>query len=261
MRARPLAGACAAALVLLAVVADATSAADARPYPWATRVASANAYARARSGRVAFAVVDPSGRVRGRNIHERHRSASVVKAMFLVAYLNQRNVRGRALGRRDKALLKPMITRSDNGAATRVRNIVGNGALVRLARRVGMKDFATASAWGSTQISPYDQTRLFWGIDSYIPRRHRAYARKLFASVIPSQRWGLPRAQPRGWRILFKGGWLPPRVVNQVGLYQRGDTRIAVAVFTDGDPSFGYGIGTIVGVSRRLLARVNEFQP
>jgi beta-lactamase class A len=259
MRAGRAAAVAAAALLALLIASTAAQAQTPPPYPWDKRVESASVYARLRNGRVAFAVVDPSGRVRGRDIHERHRSASVVKAMLLVAYLDR--VGGRPLDRRDKALLRPMITRSDNGAATRVRNIVGNAGLVRLARRVRMKDFATARSWGSTQISPYDQTRLFWGIDSYLPARHRGYARALLANVIPSQRWGLPPALPTGWRIYFKGGWVPPRLVNQVGVLERGDAHIAIAVFTDGDPSFRYGQQTITGVGRRLLARVNAFAP
>jgi hypothetical protein len=180
--------------------------------------------------------------------------------MLLVAYLNQSGVRDRPLRRRDKALLRPMITRSDNKAATRVRDIVGNGGLVKLARRVRMKDFATSTvSWGSTQISAYDQARLFWRIHAYVPKRHRGYARALLADVIRSQRWGIPPVLPSGWRIYFKGGWLPPRLVSQVALLERGNQRVAIAVLTDGDPSFGYGRDTITGVSRRLVQQLNDF--
>ena len=124
-----------------------------------------------------------------------------------------------------------------------------------------MRDLATSPAWGSTQISPYDQTRLFFRLDSYVPRRHRAYARSLLSGIVGGQRWGIPPALPNGWRIYFKGGWLPPRVVNQVGVIERGRERIAIAVFTQNNPSFRYGQQTIEDVSRRLLLRVNEFEP
>lgn len=232
------------------------------PYPWNARVESAGDYARSRSGRVAFAVVDPRGRVRGRNIHARYRSASVVKAMLMVAYLNERAVRGRPLRRADKALLRPMITRSDNDAAARVRDILGNGGLRKLARRARMKDFATSTAsWGATQISAYDQARLFWRIDAYVPRRHRAYARSLLAGVIEPQRWGIPPVRPDGWQVYLKGGWVPPHRVHQVALLQRGKERIGIAVLTQGGPSLEYGQRTIAGVSRRLLLRLNEFAP
>ena len=250
-----------AAVVLLSLASAApASAQEKRPYPWDKRAASAAAFAKARAGRVDWAVVSPDGRVRGSGIHARHRSASVVKAMLLVAYLNHGDVPRRPLRSRDKALLRPMITRSDNGAATRVRNIVGNGGLVQLARRVQMKDFATSRSWGSTQISPYDQTRFFFGLDSYVPRRHRGYARALLSNIVGSQRWGIPPALPTGWRIYFKGGWLPPRVVNQVALLERGDRHVALAVFTDGDPSFRYGQKTIQGVAQRLLLRLEDFE-
>jgi hypothetical protein len=181
--------------------------------------------------------------------------------MLLIAYLNRRDVRGRPLRAGDKALLRPMITRSDNRAASRVRDVVGNAGLAKLARRAHMKDFATAPSWGATRISAYDQARLFWRLDRFVPRRHRRYARSLLAGVIGPQRWGIPPALPAGWRIYFKGGWLPPRVVSQVGLIERGDKRIAIAVLTGGNPSFAYGQQTITGVARRLLTRLNDYSP
>jgi hypothetical protein len=250
-----------AALVLLSLVSAAPAAAqEKRPYPWDERATSATKFAHARAGRVDWAVVTPDGRVRGSGIHARHRSASVVKAMLLVAYLNRGDVRRRRLRSGEKAFLRPMIVRSDNDAATHTHNIVGSAGLRALARRVRMKDFATSPAWGSTQISPYDQTRFFYRLDSFVPGRHRGYARALLSNIIGSQRWGLPPAVPGGWRIYFKGGWLPPRVVNQVGLLERGNRHIAIAVFTDGDPSFGYGQKSIQGVAQRLLARLNDFE-
>jgi hypothetical protein len=62
-------------------------------------------------------------------------SASVLKAMLLVAYLDLPSVRARVLGSGDRALLAPMIRRSDNAAAGRVLGIVGAGRLSALARR------------------------------------------------------------------------------------------------------------------------------
>ena len=230
-----------------------------RPYPWNKRVGAAGRFARRRAGRVSWAVVSPDGRVRGSHMHRQHPSASVVKAMLMVAYL--RRIANRRLSRRDRALLRPMITSSDNRAATRVNGIVGNG-LRRLARRAKMRDFAySRGSWGGTQISPYDQARFFWRIERFVPRRHRAYARALLAGIVRPQRWGVPPVTPRGWRIFFKGGWVPPRRVNQVALLQRGRTRVAIAVFNQGTPSFRYGQQTIQGVAARLLLRINAFRP
>jgi hypothetical protein len=204
---------------------------------------------------VAFAVVDPSGRVRGRNVHERHRSASVVKAMLLVAYLNRPAVRGRALRHGDLALLSPMIRRSGNRAASRVRDIVGNAALRRLARRVGMRCFASARSWGSSRICAADQARFFLRLDARVVARHRATALRLLGGVVPRQRWGVARVRPPGWRLYFKGGWGDGRgdVDHQVALLRRGRRRVAVAILTSANPSHAYGKETLRGVARRLL--------
>jgi Beta-lactamase enzyme family len=223
-------------------------------HPWAKRVAAATAYARARQGRIAFAVVDLDGRLRGFHVDEQHRSASVVKAMFMVAYLGRFG--GRELNADDRRLLGPMITRSDNNAATRVRNIIGPGRVYGVAKRVGMKRFVLKQRWGDTLITAADQARLFARIDLLVPERHRAYARKLLASIVEEQRWGVPRALPSGWDVFFKGGWRPlsgSNLVNQSALIQSEDRRVALAVLTDGNPSHAYGTETIRGVARRVL--------
>ena len=68
-----------------------------RRYPWDERVRDAARYARGRTGAVSFAVVDELGH--GHSFHrgQRYSSASVVKAMLLVAYLRRGGVRGRRL--------------------------------------------------------------------------------------------------------------------------------------------------------------------
>src|SRR3954471_10387350 len=134
---------------------------------WQPDVAAARAYARARPGTIAFAVRTES-RLWGFHVDEQFPSASVLKAMLLVAYL--RHVRDRPLRASERALLTPMIRRSDNFAATTIRDRIGDGALVRLARRVGMTRFRPGGAiWGNSQITARDQTRFFEHIDRYIP--------------------------------------------------------------------------------------------
>jgi beta-lactamase class A len=247
------------ALALLPLVLAPT--ASAATYPWARRVSSATKYAKGRSGRVAFAVKVTDGHVYGRHIHETHYSASAVKAMLMVAYLRQGSVRNRSLGAGDKNLLHPMITRSDNGAASRVMRIVGAAGLRKLAAKVGMKDFSVGPAWANARLSPYDQTRFFFEIDALIPPKHQGYALTQLKSIIPAQRWGLPPDLPAGWDIYFKGGWRPSGgggrwLVNQSALLIHGtQTRLAISVLTDGDPGFTYGTKTIEGVGKRLLLR------
>jgi hypothetical protein len=182
-------------------------------------------------------------------------SASVLKAMLLVAYLRQPDVRARALGKADRVLLTPMIRWSDNVAATRVRDIVGNDGLVRLAHRVGMRAFAPAPIWGLSRIDAADQTLFFLHIDRYVPARHRPTALRLLSSIVPSQRWGIGQARPAGWALYFKGGWGSGTgaVDHQVALLRRGERRVSVAILTTSSPSHAYGKQTLCGVAARLL--------
>lgn len=182
-------------------------------------------------------------------------SASVVKAMLMVAYLNHRDVRDRPLTKADRELLDPMIRWSDNVAATRVRDMVGNAALERLAQRVGMKRFSTAVIWGSTQITAADQAKLFLKIDRCVVKRHRPVAMRLLSTVVKPQRWGVARARPGSWALYFKGGWGDGSgaVDHQVALLRRGRRRVAVAILTTGNPSHRYGKETLRGIAQRLL--------
>jgi hypothetical protein len=228
-------------------------------YPWAKRIAAAERYADHRQGRISFAVVDEEGRLRGSHVDRVHHSASVVKAMFLLAYLRQGEVRRRELERSDKRLLKPMIRRSDNSTATAVYNEVGDGALIELADDAKMKRFDPDPTWGLTEITASDQARFFYRIEEFVPRRHRRFAMKLLKQIVPSQRWGIPPVAPKGWELHFKGGWSPGADpgwrVNQVALLREPPRRLAIAILTRYDPGKEYGTETIEGVAKRLLRR------
>jgi hypothetical protein len=224
---------------------------------WRPNMRGALAYARTRVGDIAFAV-RTDRRFYGYRSDHVEWSASVVKAMLMVAYLDQRGVAKRPLNSYDDSLLRPMITVSDNDAATAVRGIVGNGGLQALAGRVGMTHFATAAIWGETQITARDQTRFFLHIDRYIARRHRRYAMHLLASVVPSERWGIGEVNPHGWTLYFKGGWGygTGLLDHQVVLVKRGCARVAVAVLSMHDGSHAYGKATLRGIFARLLRRL-----
>jgi beta-lactamase class A len=222
---------------------------------WRPNLKSAITYARGRQGDIAFAVRAPGAFYAYRPDH-REWSASVLKAMLLVAYLDRPSVASRALSSRDTALLYPMITRSDNDAADTVDTIVGAGGLRALARRVGMTEFTPAEPiWGESEISPRDQTRFFLHIESDVVARHRGYAMHLLASIVPSQRWGIGQVAPRGWKLYFKGGWGSGTglIDNQVVLLRRGCARISIAVLSMQDGSHAYGKQTLKGLFARLL--------
>jgi Beta-lactamase enzyme family len=216
---------------------------------------AAIAYAHTRTGDIAFAV-RTEHRFYGYRPDHVEWSASVVKAMLMVAYLDEPWVAHRRLNSYDHSLLSPMITLSDNTAASEVRNIVGNGALQALAHRVGMTHFATATIWGETQITARDQTKFLLHIDSYIARLHRPYAMRLLASIVPYERWGVGQVAPRGWNLFFKGGWGygTGLVDHQVAVLIRGCARVSVAVLSMYDGSHAYGKQTLRQLFATLLS-------
>ena len=221
---------------------------------WRPHVRDAAGYAAARAGTVSFGVRTARG-LRGVGVRRSVPSASVVKAMLLVSYLRRPGVRRRALRAGERALLGPMIRRSDNAAASQVCNVVGTAGLARLARRVHMRRFHATRPWGLSAIDVADQTRLFLQLDRYVPRRHRRYALRLLGSIVPSQRWGVARVRPRGWALYFKGGWGSGTgwADHQVALLRRGKRRLAVAILITSSPSHEYGKETLRGVAARLL--------
>ncbi len=242
-------------LVALLAAAAIASSASAAANPWQPSMPAAVRYASHRHGVIAFAVCTPT-RHWGWHATHIYPSASVLKAMLLVAYLDLPSVRARALGPRDRALLAPMIRRSDNDAAGRVLGIVGPDRLRSLARRAGMRRFTPVSGiWGLSKIDAVDQARFFLRIDRLVAPRHRAYALRLLNTITPTQRWGIARVRPPGWRLYFKGGWGSGTgwVDHQVALPTRGDERVSVAILTQNDGSQAYGNETLRGIAARLL--------
>jgi beta-lactamase class A len=226
-------------------------------YPAAGAIAAAGRYLDGRAGRTAFAVVDSTGHLHGLRIREHFETASVVKVMMLVAYLQMLSAHHRGLSTSDRSLLYPMIHVSDNNAASAVLAIVGAPAVARVARQAGMQDYAPGVGWWAyTQTSAADQARFLFVLDRLIPPRFYPYARYLMSTIEPSQSWGFPPvARPR-WQVFFKTGQLPEQgLFNEVARLERGPTTFAAAVLTDGDPSMGYGQETIQGVAARLLGR------
>jgi Beta-lactamase enzyme family len=226
------------------------------PYPSADAIAAAGRYLAGRAGRTSFAVVDSSGRLSGLHLRERFETASVVKVMMLVAYLQMRSAQHRTLSATDNALLYPMIHISDNDAASAVLATVGSAAVSRIAHESGMSDYAPGVGWWAfTQTSAADQARFFFLLPHLIPTQFYAYARGLLAGIEPEQSWGVPPvARPR-WHVFFKTGALPSRgLFNEAARLERPGVSFTLAVFTDGDPSMSYGEQTIAGIASILIA-------
>lgn len=240
-----------AVCVVLLLALPATGAAA--THHWHPHIAAAERYARQRAGEVAFATIDQRGRFRGYRVRSTAPMASTFKVMLLAGLLRKRADSG--LSRRDRQLLTPMIRRSDNVAATTVRDMVGPRRIRRLARVAGMRDFQYNPIWGLSRSSPRDEVRFMYRLQRYVPRKYRPFDRYLFSHVIRSQRWGIGRVVPPGWKLFLKGGWGSGTglVDHQVALLKHGRRRIALAIFTQFNPDHAYGKQTLRGVAARLL--------
>lgn len=226
------------------------------PYPSRAAIAAAVQYLNARAGRTSLAVVDSSGRLSGVRMRSHFQSASVVKVMFLTAFLQRLNADHAGVSALDRSLLYPMIHESNNDAASAVLDRVGLGAIARVAREAGMQDYAPGVGWWAfTQTSAADQARFFVAIERLIPRRFWPYARGLLAGIEPEQSWGIPEvARPR-WQVFFKTGALPSEgLFNETARLERPGVMFTASVFSTGDPSQAYGEETMRGVGARLLA-------
>jgi hypothetical protein len=239
-------------LLTLLLAPSAAMAAESHSH-WRPHIAAARRYLGHRAGEVAFATIDQRGRFRGYRVRSTAPMASTFKVMLLVSLLRKRA--GHPLSRRDRRLLAPMIRGSDNIAATEVRDMVGPRRIRRLARVAGMRDFQYNPIWGMSRSSPRDQVRFMYRLQRYIPGRHRAFARYLLSHVVRSQRWGIGRVVPPGWKLFLKGGWGSGTglVDHQVALLKHGRRRISLAIFTQFDPDHAYGKRTLRGVAKRLL--------
>jgi hypothetical protein len=222
--------------------------------PSRAQVQSAARWAASREGVVSWALVTPSGRMVGRHGDRLYPSASVSKALLLVAAL--RRFPHAAVPSDLRRDLDPMIRVSGNRAAHRVfRRLGGDRAFREVARATRLRRLGTNGTWSELQISAGDIARFFLRATSAVPAGHRAYATALLGGIVAEQSWGIPAAlRPKGWEVSFKGGWRGGRVVHQGALAVRGGRRVALAVLTADNPTHDYGRGTIGGIARRLLA-------
>jgi beta-lactamase class A len=243
-------------MVALAAVVLAMAA----PGGWAPHVHAAEHYAAQRRGSVSFAVRS-ADRVWGRRMDRVAPSASTLKLVLLVTEL--RRVAGRPLSRADRRLLAPMVRRSANGPASALVVRLGRARIEHVARLGGMHSFRLASPWGLSTVTARDLTRFALRVEALVPARHRAYAMRLWRSIVPSQRWGVFRAAPRGWTVHAKGGWGSGSgaVDHQVALLTRGHERVAAAVLTTADGTHAYGKETLRGVFARLLRGLGASGP
>lgn len=230
-------------------------------FPASAAVAAATRFASARKGTASFAVADARGGVRGMAMERRFRSASLTKAMILVAYLRKADREHTSIPAFERESLGYMIRLSDNASADVIYRRVGDPELHALARAAGMTRFTISGDWAAAEVTAADQARFFLALDGLCPPRYRELQRDLLERIMREQSWGVPVASRPRWRTFFKGGWRPDsgsQLVHQAAYLELGRRRLAIAVLTDGNREMDYGEHTIEGVARRLLDGAEE---
>jgi hypothetical protein len=171
--------------------------------------------------------------------------ASIVKVEFMAGVLLQAQSEGRDPTQWEQDRLWPMITRSDNAAATDVWNYLGQDAgMQQVDAAFGLTDTQHSGAmWGATTTSVADQVRLVSevipGIGGPLNARSRSWAKYYMTNVIPEHRGGASAGLPDGWTVSLKNGAASSSCcgwrVDTLGWIDRPDgSGWAIAVFSDG---------------------------
>ncbi|TMR98485.1 hypothetical protein [Nonomuraea basaltis] len=151
--------------------------------------------------------------VAARNAHRKYRSASVIKILIAIDYLERR----KSVPAADAKLLKVMLRSSDDDAASAFWDRGGKGRIVvRMARKLGLADTAPPPAsrpgfWGYSSLSAYDIVRTYRYLldtaDAQVRDTILGHLRRSTPCGTDGfdQTFGIPDAIPRPWAV--KQGW------------------------------------------------------
>ncbi|MGL4744648.1 MAG: serine hydrolase [Dermatophilaceae bacterium] len=144
---------------------------------------------------------------------------STVAVLVLVAMLRLAQERHQAFTATQQSLAAAMIRTSDQAATTNLLNQVGVAACRRVVTHLGLRDTTVlggsvqrSTTWWGNSVSTTDNlVRLMNALilDGYLTADRRSYARRLMASVAPSQTWGLGGGAPDDVHVEQANGWGP----------------------------------------------------
>lgn len=218
-------------------------------------------YAKSRSDSISVGVWDETtGRELSWRAPAHYDSASIVKVNILETVLWRAQRAHRWLTAWEQQQAVPIMSRSDNDAATRLWNSVGGSkGVMAYDRAVGLRAtvFDPGGHWGLTSTTAGDQVRLLRAIGNGpgpLSSRSRAYVRSRMQSVEADQRWGVSAGVPRSGTVQLKNGWLPRAThgwrVNSIGHVRADGRDYEIAVLTTDNSTMSYGVTTIEGISR-----------
>ena len=205
------------------------------------------------------------------HMRQAHFSASAVKATILAALLREAQEQHRGLTRWEKNNAWRMITQSDNKAASALWNHVRLRRLQHFLDLAAMRETVlnTWGAWGLTNITAFDETRLLRLLEyrnRVLTGPSRRYELYLMSHVVSAEAWGVRAGVPTWFSWHIKNGWAPlpnlatsPWVVNSIGCFLYKQRDYSIVVLTDHNPGQGpdYGIATIEAIARVINRDLN----
>ncbi len=201
------------------------------------------------------------------NADEQMETASVVKVFIMVTLLDRALQEGRLVDEDEVELLVPMITESDNDSTTQIWNMIGGGRSVKsYLSRIGVAGVEPYNGpyWGTSLASARAVALVFakLAFGDILDETSRAFALELLRRVVPAQRWGISAGtEGKGSDediVALKNGWYPAEAgwrVNSAGVIIPRDLNadaFAIAVMTNSQESWSYGIATIEGGAARI---------
>jgi hypothetical protein len=193
-------------------------------------------------------------------------SASVVKVTIMGAVLRKALDQHRYLTNSESSLMRAMITKSDNNAASTLWARLGRSYLQHFLNLAGMKQtiLGPSGYWGLTQLTAHDEMLLLRLLDtpnSVLSNNSRAYALGLMAQVVSSQRWGVPAGAPRTVTVHVKNGWLPRAThgwrINSIGSFTWSKGWYSIVVLSQDNPTMSYGITSVEAMARVIHRDLN----
>lgn len=221
------------------------------------------AFLRQRRGATAAAIYLPqTNTLYTYNAGARFAMASTVKVPIMATQLARAYAANPNAVQLGTDLLAPMITISDNDAATNLLAAVGGPPAVTAELRARGVDATTINpqAWGLSTTTAPDMALLMRSLyyGERLNPRLRDVAFRLMSGIVTEQRWGVPAGLPASSTVAFKGGWLPVQrgwLVHQMGVAVIDDEPVIFAYFNGEQPTFEYGKQTLRRSMELLSAR------
>ena len=212
-----------------------------------------------RHGRITAAVYDiKTGQEYLYEPQYAEKTASTIKVDILATALHLAQEHHEPLPADEVEAAVPMITESDNDAAEDLYNDIGGwNTIGPFDKSIGMTRTTPNDQgyFGETYTTAADQITLLKQVmlpGGKLSLSSRQYEYELMLHVIPSQRWGITGGVPKNARVAIKNGWLPETSgwhVNSTGRVQGDGRNYLIAVYTEWNTSWDYGIATIEHVA------------